>query len=640
MHLTRDFLDRTFLASGHHQPSVDQMKPMTLRNSAAPALAMTISLALAAATIMSARAGDMPAGLGAAVTRTTMLHAGDVFAGVLPHTQPMHVVVALKLRNGDQLSSLIAAHQTLTPAQFSAQHAPTPMQAQAVAAYLIRMGYINVAISANRMLVSADGTAATAQAAFQTSFARVQTHDGRVAFANNSNAYIPTALQDSVLSVIGLQNVYKPHILAQRAQSSAGPRPLAIAGHNPTEFSPIYGGTGVPTAAGVTVGIITQGPLDQTIADLNTFTDNKHLARVTTQIVGAAGPDQGGTVEWNLDSQDAVGAAGGQVGKIIFYEMGSFENPALVTDFNTVVTANAAKIINVSLGECETGAVADGSAAAADQIFQAAVAQGQTFSVSTGDSGADECGNGGITPSWPADSPFVVSVGGTTLDASTTTWNSETVWSLGGGSPSTFEPKPSWQGALVPGTKRGLPDVAFDGDPNSGSSIVVYGGLQTWGGTSLSAPIFAGFWARVIAVRGTGIGFAAPLLYQLPSGDFHDITVGNNGGESARVGYDFASGRGSLIFNKAIQHLGTPSPLVVNFTASSSGLVARFTDTSTDSAGTIVSRAWNFGDGGTSTAPSASHIYSGAGTYNVTETVTDSAGYVIGKAIPVTVGRR
>ncbi|MEO7068058.1 MAG: protease pro-enzyme activation domain-containing protein [Rhodanobacter sp.] len=605
------------------------------------ALAMTIALALAASIALPAWASAIPVGPPGVVTaRTTQLRSGDAFTGVLPHTQPMHIVVALKLRNSSQLESLVAAHQTLTPAKFLAQHAPTQMEAQAVVSYLTRMGYKNVVISANRMLVSADGTAGTAQAAFETSFARVQTHDGRAAFANNGAAYIPTSLQDSVLSVIGLQNVYKPHILAQRAQPNTGLHTLAITGHNPTEFSPIYGGTDVPTAAGIAIGIITQGPLNQTITDLNTFTDNKSLSRVTTQIVGAVGPDQGGTIEWNLDSQTIVGASGGQVGKIIFYEMASFENPALIAAFNSVVSANATKIINVSLGECETGAKADGSVAAANQIFQAAIAQGQTFAVSTGDSGADECKNGGITPSWPASSPFVVAVGGTLLDASTTTWNSEVVWTGAGGSPSTFEPKPSWQNALVPGTKRGLPDIAFDGDPNSGASIVAYGGLQTVGGTSLSAPIFAGFWARVIAVRGDTIGFAAPLLYQLPNGDFHDITVGNNGGEAAAVGYDFASGRGSLVFSKAIQHLGMPSPLVVSFTARSTGLITKFTDASTDSAGTIVSRSWNFGDSGTSTALSPSHIYSRAGTYNVVESVTDSAGYVISNTIAVTVGRR
>ena len=53
--------------------------------------------------------------------------------------------------------------------------------------------------------------------------------------------------------------------------------------------------------------------------------------------------------------------------------------------------------------------------------------------------------------------------------------------------------------------------------------------------------------------NGTGIGFAAPLLYQMPEPTFHDITIGNNGGESAKVGYDFASGRGSIILANLVQ---------------------------------------------------------------------------------------
>ena len=66
---------------------------------------------------------------------------------------------------------------------------------------------------------------------------------------------------------------------------------------------------------------------------------------------------------------------------------------------------------------------------------------------------------------------------------------------------------------------------------------------------------------------------------------------------------------------------GTPS---ANFTFTTSGLTANFTDTSTDAGGTIGSHSWNFGDGGTSTASNPSHTYAAAGTYTVTETVTDS----------------
>ncbi len=585
--------------------------------------------------------------------RATVLRQGDVVNGPLSPAQPIHIEVALKLRNPDQLHSFIAsikastlsmAQRSMTTPQFVASYAPTTAQADNVAAWLKAVGFSNVQISPNRMLVSADGRADTASAAFKTTFSSVRTKDGRMAFMHNDTVQIPASLQDSVLSVIGLQSVHQAHIFAQPMQ--AGYTTQAVTGHNPTEFSSIYGGNGVATAAGVTVGIVTQGKITQTVTDLNTFTSQNGLATVTTQTVNTNGTstDTSGLAEWSLDSQDVVGMAGGQVGSLIFYNIPTLSNANLTADFNTIVNANATKIINVSLGECETSAQGDGSAAAQDQIFQQAVAQGQTFSISTGDSGADECGNGGTTPSWPAASQYVVAVGGTTLNASTTTWNSATVWTSGGGSSSTFEPQPSWQNGVAPGTKRGLPDIAYDADPNSGSKIIVSGATQQYGGTSLAAPLFAGAWARIIAVKGSSVGFAAPLLYQLPASDFHDITSGNNGGENAGPGYDLASGRGELIISGAANDIGGGGgggggnvPPVANFSDTVNGLAVSFTDTSTDSDGSIAAHAWTFGDGGTSTAANPSHTYASAGTYSVKETVTDNGGATNSKTQSVTV---
>lgn len=624
------------------------MTATTLRSSPLTALALATTLALAGAG-MTVQASNIDNGV-AAVARTTLLRQGDVISGVLASTQPMHIVVALKLRNRPQLDDIVAARQTITPAQFNANHAPTPTQARAVANYLTRMGFRNVVIAPNQMLVSADGTAANARAAFLTSFSRVQTKEGSVAFANNSDAYIPAALKDSVLSVIGLQNVHQVHSFVQRLQPDSIVGPANVNGHNPTEFSSIYGGTGVATAAGVTVGIITEGDLSQTITDLNTFTANNGLPTVTTQTVDTGGTsgDTSSVFEWDLDSQAIVGMGGGRVGKIIFYNKPDSTNASLVADFNTAMTANAAKIINVSLGECEIYANSDGSAAATDQILQAAVAQGQTFSIANGDSGANECfGYLGFTPNWPASSPYAVAIAGTMLNATSTTWNGEVVWNnlslfLGatGGSPSSFEPKPSWQNALVPGTKRGVADIAFDASVFSPANVIYDGSIAQISGTSLAAPIFAGLWARVIAVKGTTVGFAAPLLYQLPATDFHDITYGNNNGETAKVGYDFASGRGSVILNRAINHIGVTAdiPPVANFSYTSLGLAANFTDSSTDSDGTIASHAWTFGDGGTSMVANPRHIYAKAGAYIVTEQVTDNGGATNAKTSVVTVG--
>ena len=197
------------------------------------------------------------------------------------------------------------------------------------------------------MLVSADGTGDIAQAAFQTSLARVQTKDGRDAYANTDAVRIPVALQDVVLSVIGLQNVHRPHVMSKVLLQ---PQPMAVTGHFPNEFSSIYSGTGVATGAGVTVGIITQGKLTQTITDLNSFTSAHGFATVTTQTVNTGGTsnDTSGIGEWNLDSQDVVGMAGGAVGKIIFYNEPDLTNAALTANINTAVTANVAKIINMA----------------------------------------------------------------------------------------------------------------------------------------------------------------------------------------------------------------------------------------------------------------------------------------------------
>ena len=83
---------------------------------------------------------------------------------------------------------------------------------------------------------------------------------------------------------------------------------------------------------------------------------------------------------------------------------------------------------------------------------------------------------------------------------------------------------------------------------------------------------------------------------------------------------------------------GGNTPPVANFTSTISGLTVSFTDTSTDSNGSIASRSWNFGDGTTSTAANPSKTYTAAGTYTVTLTVTDNGGASNTTTRSVTVG--
>ncbi|VWC05480.1 S53 family peptidase [Burkholderia lata] len=499
--------------------------------------------------------------------------------------QTTDVVVSLKLRNAAQLKQLAGDvnrpgsahyHQFLTHERFLADYAPTDAQVRSVVDYLRKSGFVNIEVAPNRLLVSAHGTAATIKTAFNTSLVHFE-YAGRSGFANASTAQVPRALGDVVGSVLGLQNVARARPLLRIGEVSK-PTPFAsgtATGHNPTEFPGLYNATGVPTAAGVTVGIITQGGVSQTQQDLRTFTSAHGYATVTTQAVqtnGAGGDysdDRDGQGEWDLDSQSIVGAAGGQVGKLVFYmaDLNASGNTGLTQAFNQAVSDNTAKVINVSLGWCETDANADGTLDAEEQIFTTAAAQGQTFSVSSGDEGVYECNNRGYpdganySVSWPASSPHVMAIGGTTLyTTSAGAFSNETVWNDGldgngklwstGGGVSTILPAPAWQ----PGSNRRLPDVSFDASSRTGALIYNYGQLQQIGGTSLAAPLFTGFWARILAANGTTVGFPAGNLYRAipsnPSLIRFDVVSGNNGyqgyGYKAGTGWDFPTGFGSL----------------------------------------------------------------------------------------------
>lgn len=527
----------------------------------------SLGMAVGVALAMAVTAPTWASGGRATTWANTATHAHPLTAdmtvhGAAPLGAPVHVTLALRARNGAQLDALAAAMRSgvnapapLSSSDVVAQFAPTSAQVQDVVNYLGQAGFTNIRVSANRMLVTADGDAATAESAFDTSLVSVTTAHGRSAIANTRAAHVPSALGGTVLSVVGLQTVDRPHTLFKHVPGTQKGRPGSgggttgtITGHNPTEFPTIYNVGSTPTASTITVGIISDGDMTQPIKDLGQFTSANGLPTVNTQVVypGTPGTDTSGTAEWDLDSQDIVAMSGG-VNKLIFYAATSLTNSDLTTAFNKAVSDNQAQVVNVSLGECETSAYQDGSMAADDQILAMAVVQGQTFSISTGDSGSNECSGSpkGTTPSYPASSPNVIAVSGTTLGTTSTgAWADETLWSSSGGSPSSVEAKPSWQ--TQGDSVRDVSDVAFDADPNSGAIIIVNGSKAQYGGTSLSAPLFAATWARMLASH-TGLGFAGPHLYTVSTTSYHDVTSGSNGGETATAGWDFASGFGTVI---------------------------------------------------------------------------------------------
>jgi subtilase family serine protease len=103
----------------------------------------------------------------------------------------------------------------------------------------------------------------------------------------------------------------------------------------------------------------------------------------------------------------------------------------------------------------------------------------------------------------------VVGVGGTTLTVSSTgVWTSETAWSGSSGGESQYETEPSYQPRVQTSGKRGIPDVAYDGNPNTGvpsynsynCGRACYTGWSQWGGTSIGTPQ----WAALFAIANSG----------------------------------------------------------------------------------------------------------------------------------------
>lgn len=489
--------------------------------------------------------------------------------GLLSPTRSLHIAVGLKLRDREGLDSFLASQARsgnplygakLTPEQFTARYAPTNAQVKAVVAYLNAFGFSNISVAPNRLLVEADASVSAISSAFDTEIAEFRRADGERVFANTRAARVPGALAGTVLSVIGLQTVEQAHTMNVRADAKTAATAKA---YLPTQFPIVYDAVGKHDGSSTNVAVIASGNLSQTVQDLSQFeSENGLMPVLVNQIkVGRSSVSPSGTAEWDLDSQDITAMAGNTststgVKSLTFYIATNLTDSALTSTYNQAITDNKARAINVSLGECEGTAYSSGVMEQDDQLFAEAAAQGQTFFVSSGDSGSAECGSGTTTVSYPASSPYVVAVGGTSLysDASYN-YVSESAWSGGGGGVSQYEAAPSWQQDYLNATMRIVPDFSADADPNTGSTIVVLGRHATYGGTSLAAPLMTGSWARFQSSVGNGIGFAAPVLYYIaqyissPLVPIHDVTTGNNGAYSAGPGFDYATGYGSLDIN-------------------------------------------------------------------------------------------
>jgi len=539
---------------------------------------------------------------GAQAQRQTLSgHVPAAVAGLQPlrdleASNRMEVLIGLPLRNGETLTNLLndlynpaspSYHQYLTPAQFTERFGPRTEDYQAVVAFANSSGLTVREQFANRTLLRVSGKVADIERVFHVHL-RVYQHptEGRTFYAPDSEPSVELSVP--LLALTGLENFIIPHPRNLRPARRNPARPMT--GSAPrgnyagNDFRAAYvPGTSL-TGAGQKLGLFEMDgyyPSDiTTYENSNSIVPNVPLSNFYLDGAdGSAGPDDD---EVSLDIEVAVSMAPGLSG-VIVYEGPNIDNIiAANMVLNCMATNDAANQLS-----CSWGFSIDSNTVS---TFQQFAAQGQSFFLASGDSGAF---TGPADP--PSDDPYVTVVGGTTLTTSGPggAWVSEKVWNwfttgqgeaASTGGISTTYAIPSWQAPVSMANNQGstnyrnIPDVALTAD----NVWVLYNGGSSdeFGGTSCAAPLWAAFTALVNQQAANNldapVGFINPAVYALGlsanyAATFHDITVGNNTNQNiqneffAVRGYDLCTGWGTPNGTNLINALA-PNATVPNVT--------------------------------------------------------------------------
>jgi subtilase family serine protease len=592
----------------------------------------------------------------AKVGSTPVLPNHAVMTGALPATRQLQLTVMMRPQNPSGLAALATEISTpgtplfrhyLSVAQFAHQFAPNAIEIGSVESALRAQGLNVGTITANDLTIPVNGTAAQAEKAFSVSLNQVRLPSGRIAFANAEAPTLPASIAPLVEGVIGLDDVNPDQPVgattvnsrsssAQLGQNSSatarpnvttgGPQPCQAAsaeigaynqqfgdvGYTADQVADMYQFPGLYGAgdmgAGQTIALFEQQPYDPT--DIATYQACYGTSAAITNIDVAGGPGPyapppggSGDGESALDLEQAIGLA--PKANILVYQG---PDSATVQIISQIVSDDRAKVISSSYGLCE--ALTGGTVINAENpLLQEAAAQGQSFFISSGDSGSAMCyqathGTANVNTSLsvidPGGQPFATGVGGTSVfttslptSPSTTCpcfWQpgdpfTEGVWNdglpngagqkasgSGGGISSSFA-MPTYQSGAAgslhvinsnsSGTPcaaasfcREVPDVSANADDQTGYVTFTDGAWGVEGGTSAAAPLWAAFTALANAspaCRGLPVGFVNPALYQIAGSsylnNFNDVSNPSPfTNESANPGSNDALGSNGGLF--------------------------------------------------------------------------------------------
>gem|GEM_PF-987463 len=440
------------------------------------------------------------------------------------------------------------------------------------------------------------------------------------------------------------------------ATPAAAAAPAVSATYTPTNILDAYNFGSYASGSGETIAIVDAYGDPTLSSDLSTFDTDFSLAAPSLNTYQPDGAPTTTNSDWAIETALDV-------------EWAHAEAPAATIDLIIVPTANNQQMLDgvayavndlsgvaalsMSWGGTESNYTsAYGSCTYASTVYSSclaaydaayAAADGKSILplAATGDWGAYNTNATGSSPvvQFPASSPDVLAVGGTTLtmNAGGTSYVSETAWSCGnpcssggtGGGYSTLETEPSYQSSASisdSGGGRGTPDVAFDADPGTGVYVEENGALYDVGGTSFATPSWAAIEADTLAAGGPSMTwshvysvYSSSTLYP---DDFHDVTSGNNAYYNAGTGWDPTTGIGTPDVTNLI-HL---TALQISTTTLPAGQVGTAYSQALQATGGVTPYTWTVASG--SSLPSGLSL-SSAGVLSGTPTTSGTFSFTV-----------
>ncbi len=590
--------------------------------------------------------------------------------GAIPRRSPVEFDMVLRLRNAAGAAKFVRAvsspgsatfHHYLTLDKWLTRFGPTKAEVRSTVAWLRKEGFTVGAIPKDRLIIPATGTAARVERAFDVRLGYYKVNGHKVRLAKNPLS-IPSSLNGSVTGVSGVNEFLATTDLSYKGTGTAAPDqepgpptafvnpqpcsaywgqktdtadsgslyspydhplPYDICGYKPQQLRGGYKLNSTDNGAGVGIAIVDAYDSPTLFSDAHRYFQQNDAAEPLS--AGQFFNDEPATI----DDQAECGASGwfdeqsldveashamAPDADILFVGAQDCTDTGLLAAENTAITSGASVVTN-SWGDTMGDLFDDvASHTAYDNTFMLADSTGVSILFSSGDSGDNFADFGLAVPNYPATSPFVTAVGGTTLEVGAgDTRSAEYGWSTakqvlctpaastncgsatsptgslawqagGGGGTSYYYTQPYYQAGIVPSALalrnealfgpvplRVIPDIAMDADAQSGMLIgltetfphgVHYGQFKE-GGTSLASPLLAGIVADADSKAGVSLGFLNPELYKASTinpAAFNDILAPSDPDATAVIRVDYAntidSSDGYVVSLRAIDYEG------------------------------------------------------------------------------------